>query len=168
MVDLGWDTIATRGGDRNNEHQARECYKQIILMLGRYMESTWRMMKALAIAACSRCSVNVCCMFFGAADYLTSCVNASGLVQHCTQERCHALCACQGCVYLDDFLLGAWQLDVAPVKALTLSGCTPQAVSLPGASLLMHCNHAGPHEEDAHIHVSTCICSSTGRSCSIM
>ena len=84
------------------------------------------------------------------------------------KEKVHAHCISWGHCHLDDLLLGAWQLDVAPIKALTLSGCTPQAVSLPRASLLMHRNHAGPHKKDAHVHVGTCICSSRGRSCSIM
>lgn len=64
-----------------------------------------------------------------------------------------------GNTHLDDFLLGAWQLDVAPVKALTLGGGTPHAVRPPRAPLLMHCNHAGPHKEDAHIHIRACVCS---------
>ena len=67
------------------------------------------------------------------------------------------------CYDLDDLFLGAWQLEVAPVKALTLGGGTPHAVPPRGARLLMHRNHAGPHKEDAHIHVGACVCSSATR-----
>lgn len=137
-------------------------------MLGWNTERIWPMIRALVVSACTKCSMIVRCILFGATDYLASCVDALRQVQQCMQRMCHAFCLCRGCVYLDDLLLGAWQLDVAPVKALTLSGCAPQAVSIPGTGLLMHSDHAGPHKENAHVHISACICSSTNWACSIM
>ena len=62
---------------------------------------------------------------------------------------------------LDDFFLRAGQSDVAPVKAFTLSGAAPHGIRIAGALLLMHCNHAGPHKEDAHVSVCACVCNST-------
>ena len=62
---------------------------------------------------------------------------------------------------LDDFFLRAGQSDVAPVKAFTLSGAAPHGIRIARALLLMHCNHAGPHKEDAHVSVCACVCNST-------
>ena len=61
-------------------------------------------------------------------------------------------------IYLDDFFLGARQSNVSPVEAFTLGGATPHGIRIAGALLLMHRNHAGPHKEDAHVHINASIC----------
>ena len=60
--------------------------------------------------------------------------------------------------HLDDLFLRAWQLEVAPVKGFALSCAAPHGVCAIRALLLMRSDHAGAHEEDAHVHIGTRIC----------
>ena len=54
---------------------------------------------------------------------------------------------------LDDLFLGSRQAQMCPVKALAFCGPAPHHKLLVGVFLLMPCNHAGPHKEDADISV---------------